>query len=921
MISYLYLLYRNIILFFITIFILLGVLLINKEVVPYLAQKYAGEYGLKYSKVEGTLFFGITVKELEYKDFLKAKSLTVRYDFFSLLALSPKISKITSDSLYLNADKLPTSDSNESGVSTPAFSIKTLLLKNVQIMYNKELYGFDVNATKIEYEESLSVKKMALDFRSSYGDVLLNGYINSNTLYSDSVISVNSSISKKYLSFLQTPPKRLNCMLEADTKGAKLSTKLKSLKLKEREELELKEIALELNYSFKEQKLNGDFRYKLYYERFILQAKQKLLLGLNGNFNSTINAEVKETPFVLPFKEINARASGSPKKIAVSLDANKLRYKFTSDDYKKFFIEGEAKDFELSFVKELPELLQKDVISFKNSAMLQLSPLSLSAKLEVDSLYYVLATNATWQDGNISAFYTLNPKRENALFEGYPLEKFSPLKGNYIANGVDERVKIKANLLEMKLLKKGESITGDGKLASNRFTLATRIDKEKPMALSLDMKVTSLKNMLIAFEMSDTSLSDISDIMLDINSSVVLSEPFIVKSSLYVPSIAYKADMQTTHLLNDIRAKITFSEDILTLHSYDLKYKEHSVYSNKSSKISLKKSSEILFKEFWIFDNILLAGSYKTKKKSGDFTLKGDKVHYKDKEFDVTLKMDLSASFDANATKVAGGVTLLDGNISYMPKSDYTINDSDIIIIQDIKKKNKGSDMLMDIKVDSTSDIRYIHENATIFFHPDLRVIKTATKDTHVEGKVFISKGELSLSDKKFLVDKSELYFDGNMPINPKLNLNLHYYTLDYIDIHIYVTHTLEEPVFIFSSNPALSQNDIMSYILFGESANSMFNSSGDTSKTSLLLGTGMKELFNKNSTVQIDTLNILTKSDGSIGYEVGSRLSKDMRIVYKNDTVSSVILQYNLGKSTRVDVDVRQTGQGVSLIYLKDFQ
>ncbi len=44
------------------------------------------------------------------------------------------------------------------------------------------------------------------------------------------------------------------------------------------------------------------------------------------------------------------------------------------------------------------------------------------------------------------------------------------------------------------------------------------------------------------------------------------------------------------------------------------------------------------------------------------------------------------------------------------------------------------------------------------------------------------------------------------------------------------------------------------------------------------------------------------------------------MRVIYRDDTIASLILQYSLTKSTRLDVDVRETGQGVSFIYIKDF-
>jgi len=189
-------------------------------------------------------------------------------------------------------------------------------------------------------------------------------------------------------------------------------------------------------------------------------------------------------------------------------------------------------------------------------------------------------------------------------------------------------------------------------------------------------------------------------------------------------------------------------------------------------------------------------------------------------------------------------------------------------------------------------------------------------------GVVNIKSGEVVLSDKVFEFDESELYFYGGKEINPHLNLNLHYYTLDYIDIEIYVTNKMSSPVILFASKPAMSQNDILSYILFGESASSVFTAEG-TSKTSLntlLLGTGLKKMLNDSTSVKFDTINILTNKEGTLGYEIGARLNKRIRIIYKNDTISSLILQYSLSKSLRVDVDIKETGQGVNIIYAKDF-
>jgi len=205
---------------------------------------------------------------------------------------------------------------------------------------------------------------------------------------------------------------------------------------------------------------------------------------------------------------------------------------------------------------------------------------------------------------------------------------------------------------------------------------------------------------------------------------------------------------------------------------------------------------------------------------------------------------------------------------------------------------------------------------------PSLVLYKEMQTDLELFGLLNIKSGEVKLEDRVFEFDESEIYFYGGSEIDPYLNLNLHYYTTDYIDIEIYITNKVSSPIVLFSSKPAMSQNDILSYILFDSSASSVFDTTSEskTSLSTLLLGSGIKKIVNSSGAIKVDTLNILTNKEGTLGYEVGARFNKNIRIVYKNDEISSLILQYSLSKSLRVDVDVKETGQGVSIIYIKDF-
>ncbi len=190
---------------------------------------------------------------------------------------------------------------------------------------------------------------------------------------------------------------------------------------------------------------------------------------------------------------------------------------------------------------------------------------------------------------------------------------------------------------------------------------------------------------------------------------------------------------------------------------------------------------------------------------------------------------------------------------------------------------------------------------------------------------VILPTGSATNNGKHFDIEHSEIYFDGTLPFNPYLNLTIRH-EVDYKKILIYVTHTLESPIFLFTSDPVMSQNDIMSYLLFGAPASASMSSdkSAPTVRadaTNFMLGAGIKGLIGGVTKIQLDTMNILTTKEGGMGFEVGTRLNKDLRVLYKNDSVSSVLVQYTLNRWIRIDADIHDLGQGINAIYIKDFR
>ena len=644
---------------------------------------------------------------------------------------------------------------------------------------------------------------------------------------------------------------------------------------------------------------------------------------IKGNI-ALLNLALNKEAVKLPFKKINANISGNTKGVTIKLQAGPIDFYASSKDYEYFTIQAEQKNLSLAFLDFLPEQLKKDKVSFTTKADMHISPFSIKAKFKADDEYLTLDAQVSLEQNTILSSATLHAKLENELYEKYPLKLFSPMKIDYKKIPSSEEIHIDANLLHATLLRNNSYINGFGTLGSSKFTLSTQTDKNKDTIISLNTKTPSIDTLLSELQLTKEGEDSIlHDGEVDINSTIVLGDTLLIKNDIFMPWYTITQDSESKYLVENIVLSTEYKDKTFTLNTYEAKYMQHKFYADKPSTFIMDANQTIQIKEFWIFDNLLTSGFLNTSKNTLNLHIKSDKFRYEGEDANLSAKADLYVNMDFfGKQKIQGTITLLDGVISYEPPQDYVITDQDIIVAQDVKT-NYNENRFIDVSIHSLHPISYKTKDIDIKVTPNIAVHQEFNKPLKLLGMLTVNEGKITTGDKEFVFDTSEVYFSGEDPINPQLNLNLHYYTLDYIDIEIFITNTLSSPIVIFSSKPAMSQNDIMSYILFGEPASSLFESSDGSTKvsvSSLLLGTGLKQMFNDTTGVKVNTFNILSNKEGTLGYEIGTNFTKKIRILYRSDTVSSVILQYSLSKSIRIDVDVDQSGQGVNIIYVKDF-
>lgn len=858
-------------LFFVLLVLFTLFVFFQKDVVPFLAQKYLKEFDVTYSSIEGTLFHGVEISDFAYKESIKAKKLTLKYNFFSLLQPTPRVAFLGGSEVFINLDALLASTEDSSSF---ALNISKAELKNATLYYKNENHLFDLDATNLSYREALDIEKLELKAKTRYANGTFDGEVKESVLRGKSSLQLSKEIEKKYIDFLEYNPKKLLLDVVIDTKKIDLHTTLKNAKIKDFSDFFIADATVSFSYLIEEGSFSVNTTYDANYKEYAAKIKQNVFVDANFLAHSKLEAKITDKKERLPFDTFSMDIKYDNGATDMHFSAKEIEADVKTHDFKKFFIDANTR-----YAKFDAEVLRDK--------------------------------NETFIESNIQ------PAKEFLHYKEYDLSRFSKLFITLHEKNQEISLFVKSDILWLSIFGNEEKVKGYGAFGHSFY------DYEVDLQNKIATVNTKIESLLTFAKELDANFSQTSfDAKIEAQSEIDFSNTLEIVTKMDIPLYTLKLDSKSSFSGKDGTLEFVYKENELTLKKYSFDVQNRKIFSNKTSKVFINKNSDIELQEFWIFDTLLLKGLVKTADLSANFSLKSESFGYESPEANLLVKLDLQIALDTQKQRIDGSVEILDGTVTYKPRKAYSIGDEDIIIIQDIKESVQKSNREINVFITSSKPIAYKTKEISLLATPNLFVHQKMDSFVEIFGVVNIKSGEVVLSDKVFEFDESELYFYGGKEINPHLNLNLHYYTLDYIDIEIYITNKMSSPVILFASKPAMSQNDILSYILFGESASSVFTAEG-TSKTSLntlLLGTGLKKMLNESTSVKFDTINILTNKEGTLGYEIGARLNKRIRIIYKNDTISSLILQYSLSKSLRMDVDIKETGQGVNIIYAKDF-
>ena len=649
-----------------------------------------------------------------------------------------------------------------------------------------------------------------------------------------------------------------------------------------------------------------------------ISVTNKFLMDKNMSYSGEIKAERLigiDAKLVKPLNNFNVMYSGNLQSVKTDISSDGLKGNFVSSDLKKgnFHLEttetiyvdkmvtlpGELNGTKVNVIIDVPLDFEK------------ITPIAAKAKI---------ISNISNIDADITYGETLQAKVTSNIPKDSLLKNFdknvkwnaiSPLVINADLDKKDATLKLKSKELSSDIKYMLESGKVDGKIRLGGLVTDIKGLAEEHITINANVhSIESLMNSVKSFYI----LEGLPPVEGALNLSVDIMKLKQVDLSLSSPKIIYHADRETEYLVNDIKVVVSADESKVQLKSYNVTYDEMKIFSTKPSVVNMKENV-IEIAPLWLNDQLQVVGTYDLKTKKGDISADATTLHLAHKMIELDSGINIKTVLNEEKTSVKGKIVLLGGKIYYDLGTKTYPSDSDILIVQDMKKEEASPFMdNLSMLVDVTTKKPLIYKQGPIDIQAtvDIDVHKGEHGDLMVLGEANILKGGSYIFEgKKFVLDRSNIYFTGN-PSKPLLDISVKYKSLNHL-ITIAVSGTPATPNIVFSSVPSLKKEQILSIILFDSEEGAGTNSGEDMMK---MMGGAMAKSALSDMGIKLDHLAI--GSDGSM--EVGKKLTDKITFIYVKDEIPQVRVKYQHSPHLESVISADEESQAYDIVYKRDF-
>lgn len=300
------------------------------------------------------------------------------------------------------------------------------------------------------------------------------------------------------------------------------------------------------------------------------------------------------------------------------------------------------------------------------------------------------------------------------------------------------------------------------------------------------------------------------------------------------------------------------------------------------------------------------------------------------------------ANLDANITlgeilDIKGKVEIPSANIQVqnVASSGVTVSGDEIIVPSDgtsslMQEKSSNVKSAIDLAVHLGDDVRFEAMGMVKGrLGGDLAIKKTVANNTiKANGEINVVDGEADVYGRRFNFGTARIMFFDDIA-DPSLNIEVFAdrdYLEDDVDVGVRVTGTASAPDITLFSKPSMSQNEILSYILYGHGLDkSALNQ--DSNNSSLLLGLGLSGASSVMSSLAnsfgMQDVQFNTQGSGDdTQVSVQGYINRKLRLSYGYGVFTAVgefKVRYELIQNLYAEF-VSSIDQAVDLIYSFEF-
>jgi translocation and assembly module TamB len=623
-----------------------------------------------------------------------------------------------------------------------------------------------------------------------------------------------------------------------------------------------------------------------------------------------------DTRLLKPLNGLNIHFKGDKKQLETAIDSEALRGYFNVPDFTQkglFHLEtkapiaaremlslpAELNTTKINAVIDVPLNFRK-LVPVKGKATLRSNVANVDADLVYGKLTHLKLTTTVPEDSLLKHYD-----------ERVQWDAISPLTIDMKLGETDINISAKSSKISalMKMQPFDGKVTGNVRLAGMNTTL----EGEAPGNIVIHSDVDSFRALMKTIR-SFYAVDDLPKIDGKLNLSLIVTQGKEVYLSILSPEIIYNESRTVTHTLGDVSMVLKKSKENVELSSYHLIYNDMIFYSGKPSRVDLK-DEVVTISELWLNNQLKVTGQLNMKTFKGQIDANAQTFHFAHEWGELDAGVDIQTVFDGNRTDVNGDITVLDGKILYDLNTKTFPSDSDIVIVQDMKKDQNSTFMdqlTMMIKVNTKNPIVYKQGPVNVEATVDLGIHKALYSDPMIIGSIDIVDGSsYDFQGKVFKLEHSHIYLTGD-PGKPILDLTVKYKAMKHV-ITIVVTGTPTMPNIIFSSVPSLSREQILSLILFDSEEAADTNDANDMMK---MMGGAMAKSALNDLGVKIDHLVI---GEGN-SVEVGKKLTDKTTVIYINGEIPKMELKYEYSPHIEVVVGASEQSESVDVVYRKDF-